>query len=307
MRILFISRSKAGSPSIIVFNQGESLKKAGVDLDYFLIEGRSIKGYLKAILTLRRIRKSTDYHLFHAHYSFSGIIASLAGCGPLVVSLMGSDVKLGHLYRLIIRIFSRLFWSLCIVKTAEMKSQLKIRDLLTIPNGVDLDLFKPADRSSARNQMEYNPDDRIVLFLADPQREEKNFELAARAVDMVEDSSAKLVSVYNQPYRDIPVHLNSADLLLLTSRWEGSVNAVKEAMACNIPVISTEVGDVRRNLDGVIHCHITTEDPADISDKIGQVLASNARSDGRERIKEIGLDSESIAKRIVKAYSSVRQ
>ena len=94
MNILFISsRNTKNGISPIIKNQGESLKTQNVKIDYFTIEGKGISGYFKSILTLKKHLKKQKYDIFHAHYSLSGFAATLSGCRPLIVSLMGSDVK----------------------------------------------------------------------------------------------------------------------------------------------------------------------------------------------------------------------
>lgn len=102
--------------------------------------------------------------------------------------------------------------------------------------------------------------------------------------------------------------MNASDVLLFTSKWEGSVNVVKEAMACNCPAVSTDVGDVRwvtGNTDG---CFISNFKPEDVADKITLALQfskEKCRTNGRERIIELGLGSETIANRILVVYNNV--
>ena len=94
MKILFVSSGNSQNGiSPIIKNQGESIVKAGIELEYFLIKGKGIKGYFKSIFTLRKHLKNNTYDIVHVHYSLSAIVASLAGAKPLIVSLMGSDVK----------------------------------------------------------------------------------------------------------------------------------------------------------------------------------------------------------------------
>jgi len=99
--------------------------------------------------------------------------------------------------------------------------------------------------------------------------------------------------------------LNAADLLLSTSLWEGSPNIIKEAMACNCPIVSTDVGDVKWLLDGVEGCFITTNDPNDIANKIRKALDIKGKTKGREKLISLGLDSKNIAKKIVSVYEEV--
>jgi len=91
----------------------------------------------------------------------------------------------------------------------------------------------------------------------------------------------------------------------LTSKWEGSPNIIKEAKACNIPIVCTDVGDVRWLLDGVDGCYITSQNPNDIADKLHRALSFNKRTTGREKLIQLGLDSTIIAQRIIEIYENV--
>ena len=95
------------------------------------------------------------------------------------------------------------------------------------------------------------------------------------------------------------------ELVILTSLWEGSPNVIKEAMACNCPIVSTNVGDVRWVIGDTEGCYITSFDPEDVAEKIKLALEFGKRTNGRDRIIELGLDSETIAKRLIDIYSKV--
>ena len=105
------------------------------------------------------------------------------------------------------------------------------------------------------------------------------------------------------------LYYNSADLLLLTSFHEGSPNVIKEAMACNCPIVSTDVGDVKRLFGEYTRClYIHSFDPIDVAEKIKQASSSakkHGQTNGRERIIELGLDSNTIAEKIIEVYNEV--
>jgi len=305
LKVLFISRSKQGKPSIITYNQGESLKKEGLSVEYFLIEGGGFSGYLKYIKILKRFIHANQFDVFHAHYSLSGIIAALSGCRPLVVSLMGSDVKERKGYRLIIKCFNHFFWNACIVKTQDMKTSLKTNNVHVLPNGVDLSVFKILEKNKCKKLLNIDQQKKVILFLADPNREEKNYPLAAKSVSLINRRDITLLPVYQVSSVEIPYYLNAAELLILTSVWEGSVNVVKEAMACNLPIVSTDVGDVKKNISGINGCYIATNDPMDIKEKIEMALNYNQRTSGRKKLISLGLDSKSVAQKLIHIYKSV--
>jgi len=302
MNILFISsgNSKAGI-SPIVKNQGESLKKLGIEVDYFTIKGKGIKGYLKNVKPLKKYLKQNRFDVVHAHYSMSAFVASLAGAKPLVVSLMGSDVKSGAFYKLFIRAFHLLLWDGIIVKSKDMRHSLGVKDVRIIPNGVDLEMFKPINRQDCKLKLGWDTDKKHILFAANPQRKEKNFGLAEKAFQLLSHQNIALKKLLDVPNTQMPFYHNAADVVLLTSRWEGSPNVIKEAMACNIPIVSTDVGDVKEVIGKTEGCYITSFNPEDVADKIKKALAFGKRTTGRNDIKH--LESSIIAKKIISVYN----
>lgn len=301
MKVLFVSSGKSGSISEIVKNQGESLKTAGIDVDYFIIKP-GFSGYLLSVPKIRRTLRHKKYDLVHAHYSLSGFAAALAGCKPLVVSLMGSDVFMSVWLRILTRCFYYWKWDATIVKTKEMKELIKLKRAHIIPNGVNINRFKPMPKAGARKHLNYPQDKKLILFISIPDRPEKNSGLAEKAVELLKGKEIELMKISNVPNSEIPYYLNAADILLLTSKWEGSVNVVKEAMACNCPVVSTNVGDVEWITGKTGSCFITSFDPEDVANRIKTVLSDGKRTNGRLRIVELGLDSVSIATRILILY-----
>ncbi len=314
MRILFVlsgnSREtdpEAGTEEVPLKNpvhQGETLRELGHEVDFFFIRGRGLAGYLRNIPPIRKKIRKGGYDLVHAHYSLTAFAVSLAGRHRMVVSLAGSDV-LGMPGLLpLTRFFCRYRWKKVIVKTEAMKERLRAGDVTVLPNGVDTGLFFPSDRSEARKQLDL-PDKRIVLFVADPSRAEKNFALAQEAVRLLGRDDTMLLAAHGIPHVRMPLYYNAADALLLTSLWEGSVNSVKEAMACNLAVVSTDVGDVRGNVSGLAGYHITSYDAAEIAGKLALVLDSSGKINARERLFDLGLDSASVAGRLIEIYKSV--
>lgn len=301
MRVLFIS--SGNSPvgiNVIVRNQGESLIKAGASLEYFTINGRGLLSYLKHIPQLRKHRKNRSYDVFHAHYSLSGMVAALAGCKPLILSLMGSDTQLKTGGKILLRLFSRIFFNSVIVKSEDMARRCAIKKLHVIPNGVNIDKVRP-------ESINHKPltKRKIILFAANPERKSKNFALAKEAFENVKRDDIELKVVHGLPHEELIKELNDSDLLLLTSLWEGSPNIIKEAMACNIPAVATDVGDIRWLFGETEGYYIASHDPGDIAAKIEVALCSNKQPQGRDRIKAINLDTQSIANKIINIYKIV--
>ena len=99
--------------------------------------------------------------------------------------------------------------------------------------------------------------------------------------------------------------MNASDIVVLTSLREGSPNVIKEAMACNCPVVATDVGDIAWLFGNEPGHFLSGFDPQDVATKLNMALEFSeeyGRTSGRNRIIELGLDSESVARRIVGVY-----
>lgn len=311
MKVLFVvSGNKNNQPSTVVKNQADSLIESGVDVDFYLIKGRGVSGYMKNIIPLMKKIRSGDYEVVHSHYSLTALISTLAlfiiGRTPHVVSLMGSDAQRKGILKLLVKLFSRKYWSATIVKSEKMLLDSGIFKANIIPNGVEIKKIvqiqkKLGDLSQVKNKKS----EFVVLFAADPSRESKNYFLAEQSMKNIQ---AKLRVIYNLPHKDILVELLMADVVLSTSLWEGSPNLIKETMACNRPIVATDVGDIRWLFGNQSGHFITSFEPSDVAAKIRKALdfAANKESTrGRDRILSLGLDSETVAKRIVQVYQSV--
>jgi glycosyltransferase involved in cell wall biosynthesis len=181
------------------------------------------------------------------------------------------------------------------------------RPALVQPTGVDLALFQPAERAAARARLGYAPHERVVLFNAGKNPAVKDPALARAAVEHAISRIGEIrFAVLNgkAPPEEIPVYMNAADVLLVTSFTEGSPTVVQEAMACNLPVVSVDVGDVRERLQGVDACEVIAgRDPAALGAALARVLAAGKRSDGRAHAAALGIDA--IAARLAEFYRRV--
>jgi teichuronic acid biosynthesis glycosyltransferase TuaC len=306
MKVLFVSRGKyIDEPGIIVKNQGDSLCKSGIELSYYIIDGKSFVGYFKNIFKLRKILAHKKFDIIHAHYSLSGMVAAMAGSKPLVVSLMGSDIYLNRIMLLLAKIFCNYVWDFTIVKTSRMKELMKSSNLIVIPNGIDLEKFRIIATETARANIGFIAGKKYIIFIADPARPEKNFKLASKAVEMLHDESVNLYVVSGVLNQEIPFYLNAADVLILTSFWEGSVNVIKEAMACNLPIVSVDTGDVKDILGNTEGCYISSYDPGEFAENLKAALKFGHRTNGRQRIFDLRLDSESTVKKLSQVYAKL--
>jgi len=307
MKVLFVISGNSDNFPITPFikSQGEALNNLGINVSYFRIQGKGLFGYFKNVPKLRSFIRSKDFDLIHAHYGLSAIMATIAGVKPLIVSLMGSDVLKNGWQLQLIRTFVKKRWELTIVKTIAMSKIVGTKHTVVIPNGVDIDKFVPLNKHESKSVIQLNKKRSYILFLANPFRSEKNFSLAQKSFNLIKSNKLELICLHNISYNKIPYYINSADVVVLSSLWEGSPNVIKEAMACNCPIVSTDVGDVKWVMGDTIGCYIASFDPEDMAENIKLVLDFGKRTNGRQRIIELGLDSETVAKRIRELYKQV--
>lgn len=319
MRVLFVCSGNSQSFDVVPFIQvqADSLIELGVLVDFSTVKGKGAIAYLSHALALRKLITDNSYGVIHAHYSLCGFVASIAAWRkriPVIVSLMGSDVKGAGLWLKLIRFFTIHIWDATIVKSQDMHTSLGVSNVMNIPNGIDLSAFKELGRIDCRAQLGMDMNRHYILFGADPGRDVKNYPLAKKTFDLLKsqnralnDENCQLITLGSIAHEQIPIYLNATDVLILTSKWEGSPNIIKEAMACGSPIVCTDVGDVRWLLDGLDGCYIASQDPTDIAEKLGKALRFEGRTKGREQLIELGLDSESVAKKIIGLYEEMLQ
>jgi teichuronic acid biosynthesis glycosyltransferase TuaC len=266
------------------------------------------------------VTKNSSFEIIHAHYGTSALVASFAKRKyGRVVSFMGDDIlgsnrKNGTItgkslfLAYVNKLNARFFYNYSIVKSAEMYDKLNGLKKIIIPNGVNSDIFKPADKEKAAEKLKWDPQVKHVIFVSDPARAEKNYNLAKRSVDLINDKNIRLVSVSGIGQHDLVDFYNAADVLLLTSFHEGSPNVIKEAMACNCPVVSTNVGDVKILLENVDGCYVTDPDLQDVQKNILKAIdyrRQHRYTNGRDKLMKMKLDSDSVAEKIIDLYKTL--
>lgn len=308
LKVLFIASGNHGAVGPVVGNQAEALRTEGLEVDLYLLKGKGIKGYLRNVMPLRKYMKVHQYDAIHAHYSLSAFVASLAGIKPLVVSLMGSDVKAPGTYKFIIRLFAWLFrWKAIIVKSNDMYRSLGIKRAIVIPNGVNMERFLPLDKTECQLRLGWQTANTIshILFPAASSRPEKDYPLAEAATKLAiinHQSEIVLHAFDNTPNMETPYWYNAADVVLMTSKWEGSPNVIKEAMACSRPIVAVNVGDIAERTSGVEGCYVAqSRDPEELASLIEKALAFS-QTKGRERIIADGLDSHDVNQKLINMY-----
>lgn len=300
-----------------IVRQVDYLREAGVHLDVFYFIGRwhPIR-YLKAAQEVRR--RAAAYDVVHARFAQAGLVALPQKHAPVVITYGGTDVlgrrnqegrlTLGGWIQQQIAQYVARRVDANIVVSQNLAEALSFVPTILIPDGIDMRFFKPMDQAEARQQLGLSPDAKIVVFVGDPQggRDKKRYGLAKEVVELAQQQipELELVAVYGRPHSEMPLFMNAADVLLLTSRSEGSPNVVKEALACNTPVVSVDVGDVRERLEHIEGCAVSDSDaPEAIVEALVRTVKENIAIDGRTAVAP--LDEYESARKTIGVYQQV--
>lgn len=285
-----------------VYEQIEIIKKMyNVEYDTFFIKGKGILGYLKNLNKLKRKIRSYKPDFVHAHFGLSGLLATLQRIVPTLVTFHGSDANLPELTGL-----SRLASSLSqydIFVSDKLKKRISsTTGYSIIPCGIDLDTFYPVDMKTAREKLNLDQTKKYILFASHFSNTIKNAPLAFAAVEKL-DEKCELLELKNRSREEVNLLLNACNLMLLTSKSEGSPQVIKEAMACNCPIVATDVGDIKDVISGTDGCFITSFESEDVAEKISLALKFNKRTNGLENI--LSFDNALVAKKVYDIYSRI--
>jgi len=288
-----------------VRDQVDETRRRGIDVDLFEF-ARGRNEYLPAARRLRALLRRERFDVVHAHYGLAGWVARLAGAAPLVVTFHGTDVRhhlVGHLSR-------RLAWR-CDLVAGVSRALFEPEDgrpglpavpgSAVLPCGPDLERFEPMPRAEARRALGLDPEGSYLFFPANPSRPEKRHD---RAAEVAAACEADLITGGSIEPEQMPLWINSANAVLVTSDYEGFGMATIEALACDVPVLSTPVGIAPYALGGVEGCLCAPFDPAAWADVARRHLdAADPRVEGAARAA--GLSAGAMAERVIEAYRAV--
>ncbi len=305
-----------GGPAVFIARQAEFLRREGIHVDLFPFRGARHPGnYAAAWRQVHQRLRHGSYDLVHAQFGQSGLTA-LPKRVPLVVTFRGDDLEgiigengryipAGWLLRLLSRAVARRA-DAAIVVSEHMKQHLPSSTRAhVLPSGIDLDLFQPEPQHQARSRLGLPSDRKLVLFVGNPGLARKRYDLAQQALEVVNRSiPARLLVGWEKTHEEIAALMNACDALVCTSMQEGSPNAVKEALACNLPVVAVRVGDVPLRLKGVAGCELCPDDRAEtIATALERVLRRGTRSESRPAVQD--LDERVLTARLIDIYRSV--
>jgi glycosyltransferase involved in cell wall biosynthesis len=300
--------------------QAQSLERIGVAVDVLYARGHARRrAYAVAARAIGHVVRDGGYDVVHGHYGHSGMVGRLQWRRPYVLSYCGNDLlplregksPAGVAKGLLeITAFGQLA-RLCdatITKSEEMQRRLPAscrgRNRV-IPNGVDLASFDALPRAAARQRLGWPQDAPVILFVGNPEERRKNYAMARRTCERLAArvTSVQLRVAWRVPHAEVAVWMSGADALLFPSSCEGSPNVIKEAMAAELPIVATPVGDIEERLRGLPGCSVRPADPVALADGLAVALRHGRVPEARRAVLELGL--ENVARRVNAVYDSV--
>jgi teichuronic acid biosynthesis glycosyltransferase TuaC len=321
VRVLQVIPGTADGPGyIFAKRQVNALEKAGVITGRFFLQSRT--NPLTLLQDARQFRRSVrefNPDIVHAHYGTMTSFFCAASCArPLVITFRGADITndqdvgrlqvwAGHA----LSYLSALRASGIICVAAELREGIRFASLRrraeVITGAVDLELFKPMPRDEARGRLGWDLNEKVALFNIGNAPRRKRLDLAQGAVDVARArfGNLRLATMAGEVAAgQVPLMMNAADCLLMTSDAEGSPNVVREAMACNLPVVSVEVGDVVTRLRDVQPSRIVGRTAEAVGRAVIEILEMSRRSNGRE-IAMRELSEPVMVERVMALYARV--
>lgn len=305
MRVLVLTNMYPSEQSpyrgIFVRESVDALRKIGVDVEVLAIDNSNKLNYIFAIFRLWSAIKRESFDLIHAHYVHSGWIARMQTKLPVVVTSHGSDT-MGHEGWFLRRLYPLV--DAVTITSRQNQERVGLPDTYLLPCGVNVDLFKPMEQSEARRCLGWDSNRKKMLYVG---RESPSKRLdiirGAYAVVASRYEDADLVIASAVPHQVVPLYMNAADVFVFASESEGAPVVIKEALACNLPIVSVDVGDVREVISGVDNCYVCERDENSMAECVLQVFRSGTRSNGRE--VALRYSTVKMAERTVEIYHSV--
>ncbi len=306
---------------VFVHTTARGIRARGIDLQLEYVGNlRSVSQILRARKRIREM--APDFDIVHAQYGSACAVVTAAAYGvPKVLTIRGSDWQVHRSSMNFLNIHTRLASMLTRASiggfdfvtpvsnriSTELSDFVPADKLEVVPSPVDLSRFVPLDKRIARFQLGFpDNDERWVLFNArDLGNPIKRFELAKQAFDIAQArlGNLRLRIATKLPHEEIPVFVAACDLVICTSDNEGWPNSIKEALACNVPFVATDVGDLKEISRAEQCCRVCPADAEVLADNICNVLNGEMPQDLRKYVRNMSLDS--ISEQFISIYQSV--
>lgn len=307
MKVLIVHSGNAvtgdSSRYTFVYEQGESLRALGIEVEYFAVVGKGAKGYLSNYRRLQMAIKEFNPDLIHAHFGLCGALCVMQSKVPVVITCHNGETLSWYGNIITSLAIQRAAHTICVAQHIYDKLYLKPKNYTIKPCGIEM--TEVVDKDIAKQEMGLPNDKYNILFGGSFSNLRKNVALANAALHILNRDDINLIEMKGFTREQVTLLYNACDILLLPTKSEGSPQVLKEAMAYNCPVVATDVADIAYLLDGVSNSYVTTFDPADVADKIQRVIESGERTNGRERVMQLGLINEQVAMVIKSIYEAI--
>ena len=253
--------------------------------------------------------------MVHGHYGLWCLAGRLQWRASVVADYLGDDllgtVRADGAYSKKSLLVVRISRWLCrhvdavLVKSEQMKKAAGGGNIYVIPDGINFDLFRPMPRAGVRAALGWDQDRYYVVFANNPKIPVKNFALAQAAVGLLKEKGIEieLVVASGLPQTKVVEYINASNALILPSIAEGSPNVVREAMACNVPVVATDVGDVAQVIGHTEGCSVCPHDAAALAKGLEKALRHDGPTTGREDTSF--LSSAALAQHLISMYEQI--
>lgn len=321
---MYPSPERPGS-GVFVEQQVLGLRARGMQVRVLFVDRRSHGPLIYYRIRPMLERELTGFAPDLVHVMYGGVMAQQVtkprGLPPVVVTFHGSDLlgeNLSGRWRKVISHYGvqcskqaacRANGIIVVARhlLSALGKGIDQRKIQVIPCGIDLRRFKPLEQNWCRERLGWQSEDFHVLFATSAGDPVKRPELARAAVALLNQKLGRVRFhvLSGTPNNEVPVWLNAADALLLTSKHEGSPTIVKEALACGLPIVSVRVGDVAERLADIEGCHLAEPEPEDLARKLELVFANRRRLDCREKLRD--LSCEAVAAKLEQFYTEILQ
>lgn len=303
--------------SVFVAQEVDFLRRRGIDVEVIAYRGMfDPTNYVRARRAVHEEINRRCYDVVHGH--FGQTATAILGTGrPTAITFHGSDLlgvigrrgrntARGFVLRRVSRFAARRVDQV-IVAGRRLISELPHGVAYEIvPAGVDGTIFNPGPRDAARAELGLAPHQTLVLFSGSPTVARKRHDLALKAMEAFDPSGrARLVTVAGLPRSEVARYMRASDVLIVTAKHESGPLMVKEALACDLPVVSVDVGDVRERVSGLQRCFICEDAPQALADGLRRSLLDPTPFDGRDAVRDVM--QEALTDRLAAIYERIAQ
>ena len=200
--------------------------------------------------TLSRRPAREPFDVVHAHYGLTAWPAFAVPARVHALTVHGHDLRHPRTRAITRAALGRIDLLAAVSRSLaeELPGRRARARAQVLPCGVDLERFHPIPRAQARAELGLDPARPYLLFAADPARAIKRYDLAAT---LAREVGVELLVLGGVDPARVPLWFNAVNAVLMPSGHEGFGLAVLEALACDVPVLTTPVGIHAEALRGV--------------------------------------------------------